>query len=62
MKSVKESYVANNIRLILSIIYVKKLRANSRVVRYITQHHPEYLGEVEAMAGIESFTDGKLAK
>lgn len=61
VKSVEESYGADNLQLILAIGYVKKLLANSRVVRWLTQHHPEYLSEFEAMAGIESFTDGKLA-
>ena len=40
--------------------YVKKLLANSCVVRWLTQHYPEYLSEFEAIASIESFTDGKL--
>lgn len=61
VKSVEESYGADNLQLILAIGYVKKLLANSRVVRWLTQHHPEYLSEFEEMAGIESFTDGKLA-
>jgi len=61
VKSVEENYGADNLQLILAIGYVKKLLANSRVVRWFTLHHPEYLSEFETMAGIESFTDGKLA-
>jgi len=61
VKSVEDSYGLDNLQLTVTCGYVRKLLANGRIVRWLTQHRPEYLSEFQSIAGIESFSDAKSA-
>lgn len=61
VKSVEDSYGLDNLQLMVTCGYVRKLLANGRIVRWLTQHRPEYLSEFQSIAGIESFGDAKSA-
>lgn len=61
VKSVEDSYGLDNLQLTVTCGYVRKLLANGRIVRWLTQHRPEYLSEFQSIAGIESFGDAKSA-
>jgi hypothetical protein len=61
VKSVEESYGVDNLQLTVTCGYVRKLLANARIVRWLTQNRPEYLSEFQSIAGIESFGVAKSA-
>lgn len=61
VKSVEESYGVDNLQLTVTCGYVRKLLANARIARWLTQHRPEYLSEFQSIAGIESFGDARSA-
>ncbi len=61
VKSVEDSYGLDNFQLTVTCGYMRTLLANGRIVRWLTQHRPEYLSEFQSIAGIESFGDAKSA-
>ena len=53
-KIAEQSYGTDHLDLVLAKGYLAKLLRNARVVRYLAQHHAEYLGEFQKVADIES--------
>jgi AraC-like DNA-binding protein len=60
VKSFEESYGLDNLHLTVARGYVRSLLANARVVRWISQNRPEYLGELQIIAEVEAI--GPLAE
>ena len=54
VKSVDETYGIDNLHLTVARGYIAKLLANSRVVRWLTNHQQDYLGEFQKIAEIDS--------
>lgn len=54
VKSVEENYGLDNLHLTVSRGYIAKLLGNARVVRWLSQHRQEYLGEFQRVAEIET--------
>lgn len=54
VKSVDETYGVDNLHLTVARGYIAKLLANSGVVRWLDNHHPDYLGEFQKIAEIDS--------
>lgn len=54
VKAVEDSYGIDNLHLTLSQAYLKKLLANSRVVRWLSQHRPEYLEQFQTIAEVSA--------
>jgi hypothetical protein len=54
VKSVEDSYGVDNLHLTVARGYVRSLLGNARLVRWISQHRPEYLAELQAIAEVES--------
>jgi hypothetical protein len=61
IKSFEETYGVDNLHLTVAKGYVCKLLANARVVRWLSQHRHEYLGELQAIAEIQSIGSTKSA-
>ncbi len=61
VKSVEEDYGIDNLHLTVARGYVKKLLANTRVVRWLSKHHHEYLTEFQSIAEIETIGAAKAA-
>ncbi|MCB1501371.1 MAG: ParB N-terminal domain-containing protein [Bauldia sp.] len=53
-KMAEQSYGADHLDLVLAKGYLAKLLGNARVVRYLTQHHQEFLTEFQRIAELES--------
>lgn len=51
---VKESYGVDNLNLMLAKGYLGTLLANAKVVRYLTQHHPEILKQFQKISEMTS--------
>ncbi len=54
VKSVEETYGIDNLHLTVTTGYLRKLLGNARIVRWLSQHRPEYLNEFHSIAKIES--------
>ncbi len=54
VKSVDETYGVDNLHLTVARGYIAKLLANSRVVRWLTTHQQDYLGEFQKIAEIDT--------
>ncbi|WP_119257796.1 plasmid partitioning protein RepB C-terminal domain-containing protein [Shinella zoogloeoides] len=54
VKSVDETYGIDNLHLTVARGYIAKLLANSRVVRWLTNHQQDYLSEFQKIAEIDS--------
>lgn len=54
VKSVDETYGIDNLHLTVARGYIAKLLANSRIVRWLTNHQQDYLGEFQKIAEIDS--------
>jgi hypothetical protein len=54
VKTVEESYGVDNLHLTVARGYVRSLLTNARLVRWLGQHRPEYLGELQAIADVEA--------
>ncbi|WP_439577975.1 plasmid partitioning protein RepB C-terminal domain-containing protein [Elioraea sp.] len=54
VRSVEETYGIDNLHLTVAKGYVRKLLGNARIVRWLSQHHPEYLSEFQSIAEIDS--------
>jgi hypothetical protein len=52
VKAVEDSYGLDNLHLTLAQVYLRKLLANARIVRWMGQHKPEYLEQFEIIADI----------
>jgi hypothetical protein len=59
VKSVDETYGVDNLHLTVARGYIAKLLANSRIVRWLTNHQQDYLGEFQKIAEIDTL--GPLA-
>ena len=54
VKSVDETYGVDNLHLTVARGYIAKLLANSRIVRWLTNHQQDYLGEFQKIAEIDT--------
>lgn len=54
VKSVEETYGIDNLHLTVARGYVRKVLANARIVRWLSQHRQEYLTEFQSVAEIQS--------
>lgn len=54
VKSVDETYGIDNLHLTVARGYIAKLLANSRIVRWLTNHQQDYLGEFQKIAEIDT--------
>lgn len=61
VRLVEETYGLDNLHLTVAKGYVRKLLANSRIVRWLSQHRPEYLSEFQSIAEIEALDVGQAA-
>jgi hypothetical protein len=61
IKSFEETYGVDNLHLTVAKGYLGKLLANARVVRWLSQHHHEYLSEFQAIVDIQSIGGRKSA-
>jgi hypothetical protein len=61
VKSVEESYGIDNLHLTVARGYIRKLLANPRITRWLSQHQPEYLTEFQSIAGIDSIAPTQAA-
>ena len=50
LKSVEETYGNEVLNLVLARGYLTKLLNNARVVRYMSQHYPEILSELQTVS------------
>lgn len=60
-KLIEESHGKNTLNLVLVIGYVRKLLDNARVVRFLSQNHPEILAEFQKLAETKSLNEGNAA-
>ncbi len=51
---IEDSYGKDMMNLTLAKGYLSSLLANARVVRYLAQHHPEFLKEFQKIAELSS--------
>lgn len=54
VKSVEDRYGVDTLHLTVARAYVRTLLGNDRVVRWIAQHRPEYLKELQTIGEIET--------
>ncbi|QYM72019.1 ParB N-terminal domain-containing protein [Pseudochrobactrum sp. Wa41.01b-1] len=54
VKSVEDTYGVDNLHLTLAQGYVTKLLSNNRVVRWLLDHHQDYLNEFQKVANIQN--------
>jgi hypothetical protein len=54
VKAVEETYGLHNLHLTVAKGYIARLLANARVLRWLSQHHHEYLTEFQKIAEIET--------
>ncbi|KEZ21330.1 RepB plasmid partition [Sphingobium yanoikuyae] len=54
VKSVEDTYGVDNLHLTVARGYVRALLNNARIVRWVDQHRPEYLTELQAIAEVEA--------
>lgn len=54
VKSVEDSYGVDNLHLTVARGYIGKLLGNARIVRWLSSHQQEYLGEFQRIAEIEA--------
>jgi len=47
---IEESHGKNTLNLVLAVAYLRKLLDNATVVRYLSQRHPDVLGEFQKLA------------
>lgn len=45
----EESYGQNTLHLVLGVAYLRKMLENAGVVRYLSQHHADVLGEFQKL-------------
>jgi len=54
VKSVEDRYGVDTLHLTVARAYIRTLLGNDRIVRWISQHRPEYLNELQAIGEIET--------
>jgi hypothetical protein len=54
VKSVEDRYGVDNLHLTVARAYIRTLLGNNRIARWISQHRPEYLNELQAIGEIET--------
>ena len=54
VKSVEDRYGVDNLHLTVARAYIRTLLGNDRIARWISQHRPEYLNELQAIGEIET--------
>lgn len=54
VKAVEDSYGIDNLHLTLAQAYLKKLLSNARIVRWLSQHRPEYLEQFQTIAEVSA--------
>lgn len=52
-KLMEQSYGSSHLDLVLATGYVSRLLSNARVVRYLAQHHADFLSEFQKIADIQ---------
>jgi predicted NAD-dependent protein-ADP-ribosyltransferase YbiA (DUF1768 family) len=60
-KLIKESHGKNVFNLVLVVGYLKKLLENARIVRFLSQNHPEVLAEFQKLIEAKHLQDGATA-
>jgi ParB-like chromosome segregation protein Spo0J len=55
-KMAEQSYGTDHLDLVLAKGFLARLLANARVIRYLSQHHPEILSEFHRVADLERST------
>ncbi len=60
ISSIQDTYGREHLQLTVIKGYVAKLLANSRVIRYLTQHRPSFLQEFQAIAAANSTLEPAL--
>lgn len=60
-KLIEESHGKNTLNLVLVIGYLRKLLDNARVVRFLSQNHPEILTEFQKLVETKSLNEGSAA-
>ena len=58
---IEESHGKNTVQLVLVSAYLRKVLDNTRVARYLTQHHPEVAAEFRKIAEARNPADGTPA-
>lgn len=52
--SIQDTYGKDHLHLTVIKGYLAKMLGNARLVRYLTQHRPEFLAEFEAIAEMKT--------
>ena len=61
-KLIEESHGKNVLNLVLVVGYLRKMLDNARVVRHLSQHHPEILAEFQKLVESKNLNDGVQGK
>lgn len=61
-KLIEESHGKNVLNLVLVVGYLRKVMDNARVVRYLSQHHPEILVEFQKLVETRNLNEGIQTK
>lgn len=61
-KLIEESHGKNTLNLVLVVGYLNKILDNSRVVRHLSNHHPEILAEFQKLVALRNIGEGVPAK
>jgi hypothetical protein len=61
-KLIEESHGKNVLNLVLVVAYLRKLLENSRIFRYLTNHHCEILAEFQKLIEARNLGDGAQLK
>jgi hypothetical protein len=61
-KLIEESHGKNVLNLVLVVGYLRKILENARVLRYLTQRHPEILSEFQKLVESRGLADGHQTK
>ena len=57
VKAVEDSYGIDNLHLTLAQAYLKKLLNNTRIVRWLSQHRPEYLEQFQIISEVSALPE-----
>ena len=57
---IEESHGKNVLNLVIAQGYLRKLLDNARVVRFLSQNHPEILGEFQKLVEARNLNDGAV--
>jgi hypothetical protein len=60
-KLIEESHGKNVLNLVIVVGYLRKLLGNARIVRYLSQNHPEILVEFQKLVEAKNLGDGAVA-